>query len=107
LGFSPIPDLGGVGLHLGGNHVLGIGKALNNSLRIIVDDAMQDDLLKVSHGQTGILPVVMSTTLLIVRLNDTFALQMLLVTFLYQIKEFLHQTFQLRSIGWKIDNLNT
>ena len=84
-----------------------LGKALYDSLRIIVDDAMQDDPLKVNHGQASILPVGMSTTLLIVRLDYPVTLQMLLVALLNQIKELLHQTFQLRSIGRKIDNLNT
>ena len=59
LGFSPIPDLGSKGLHLGCYHVLGIGETLHDPLRVIIDSAMQDNLLKVSHSQTGILPVVM------------------------------------------------
>ena len=42
---------------------------IESSLRVVVDDAMQHDFLKVSHSQASILPVVMSTTLLIVRLN--------------------------------------
>ena len=67
---------------------------------------MQDDSLKVSHGQTGIFPVVMSTTLLIIRLNDTLALQVLLIALLYQIEELLYQTLQFRSVRGQIDNLN-
>ena len=46
-------DLGGIGLHLSSNHVLGVGEVLNDPLRVIVEDAVEDDLLKVGHGQTG------------------------------------------------------
>ena len=53
IGFSPIPDLGGIGLHLACYHVLGVGKALDDSLRVVVDDAMQHDFLKV-HGTVSI-----------------------------------------------------
>ena len=98
--------MGGIGLHLSCDHVLGIWKALNDPLGVIVDDAVQDDLFKVSHGQTGILPVVMCSPLLIVRLNDTLALQVLLVALLYQIEEFLYQTLQLWSVRREIDNFN-
>ena len=64
---------------------------------------MQKNRLKVPHGQTGILPVIVRTAFLIIRLDDTFPLELILIQRLYKVKELLHCTLEFRPIRRQID----
>ena len=56
-------------------------------------DAVNDNLLKLSQGQTGIFAVVMCATLLEIRLNNAFVFQVWFIKALHNIKELFNNAF--------------
>ena len=84
------------------DHSLGVGEAFHDPRSVIIEDAVQDNLLKITHCQAGVLPVIGRSALLEIRLNDALALQMLFVAALDQIKELFHLPLELGAVGGKV-----
>ena len=82
------------------------GFPFNDPFAVVVQDAMQQHRLKLLQRQAGVFAVVSYTTFLIIRLNDSFALQLCFVKRLNDVKELFNCSFKLWSVRWQVDQRN-